>query len=469
MKKIISFSVAMLLGMMLAHAQYISEVLEYKPAPGQFINETPWGTPASSASITGNINGSMSLGAFGGYVIFKFDQPVANDPNNPFGVDFTIFGNPQNTWHEQGVVSVMRDDNGNGQPDDTWYELAGSDYYFTSTKKGYEVTYKNPNAATNVPWADNDNNTGFIKTNPAHTQPYYPQNNLFPGVNYQAYKLRGTCLADEVNLSNPAMITSPRSAFGYADNNLRGEAPYTIPDNPYTYENENSGGDAFDIDWAVDEAGFPALLSEIDFVKVHTGILADGGMLGEISTEITGAVDVEANSTITGVVDMVVIKNLPDTIKGNTFQLEAMAFNKGRLNEGATLSWSTTLNGATVSNSNLLSFNQSGDITLTAALGSNPAIKANATTYLQYSNPNGISNTASSQLALYPNPAVSTITLQGVQNGTVEIYNGAGHLVQQIASYQSNQPLPIQHLPHGLYIIRYTDAEHTGTARFIKQ
>ena len=56
-----------------AEAQYISEVLEYTPAPGQFINSAPWGVPQSARSLVGGVNGSMSLGAFGGTVVFRSD------------------------------------------------------------------------------------------------------------------------------------------------------------------------------------------------------------------------------------------------------------------------------------------------------------------------------------------------------------------------------------------------------------
>ena len=72
----------------MAGAQYISEVMEYRPAPGQFINTSPWGFPAAASSIVGDVNGSMCLGSFGGYVIFRFDEPVENHPDNPYGVDF---------------------------------------------------------------------------------------------------------------------------------------------------------------------------------------------------------------------------------------------------------------------------------------------------------------------------------------------------------------------------------------------
>ena len=165
-------------------AQYISEVLEYKPAPGQFINSSPWGIPNSANSLIGGVTGSMSLGAFGGYVIFKFANPVENHPDNPFGVDFTIFGNPLDEWSEQGIVSVMKDENENGLPDDTWYELAGSEYFFSSTIKNYEVNYTNPNqaSAADVPWTDNQGDSGAVLANGFHTQPYYPLADSFPEV-----------------------------------------------------------------------------------------------------------------------------------------------------------------------------------------------------------------------------------------------------------------------------------------------
>jgi hypothetical protein len=181
---IITLSIVILLSNNLLKAQYISEVIEYKPAPSQLTNSLPWGVPSSATSIVGTTTGSMSLGAFGGYVIFNFSDPVKHDPNNPFGVDFTIFGNPMSdpanqnkvTWAEQGIVSVMKDENNNGLPDDTWYELAGSDYFFSSTIKNYSVTYTNPNqdVAADVPWVDNQGNSGFILKNDIHTQPYLP-------------------------------------------------------------------------------------------------------------------------------------------------------------------------------------------------------------------------------------------------------------------------------------------------------
>ena len=454
------------------NAQYISEVLEYKPAPGQFINKTPWGLPASANSLIGTVTGSLSLGAFGGYVVFKFEEPVKNHPDNPFGVDFTIFGNPLVDWSEHGIVSVMRDDNENGLPDDTWYELAGSDYFFSSTIKGYEVTYTNPNQpkAADVPWYDNQGNSGVVLANSFHNQPYYPSIENFPDINSTEYTLSGTRVSDEVDKSNPTFVKSSKKAFGYADNQYRGKAPYTVPDNPYTPDKENAGGDAFDISWAVDENGEYVDLDEIHFVKVHTAALGNGGWLGEISTEITGASVVEPNSSITGELDLIVIKDLPKEIEGNSFQLEAFAFHKGRWDRSRAIKWTSTLSGASVNNDNLLTFNSSGEITLTASLADRPEITATVSTTLAYDETSSsIAQEELGKIAIYPNPAIDNIHVTGLENATVEIYNIAGTCLYTINEYSSSQPISVAHFANGIYVLKIDGLNFRKTIRFIKR
>ena len=454
------------------NAQYISEVLEYKPAPGQFTNKAPWGVPASKNSLVGTVTGSMSLGAFGGYVVFKFEKPVKNHPDNPFGVDFTIFGNPLVDWSEHGIVSVMKDENGNGLADDTWYELAGSDYFFSSTIKGYEVTYTNPNQpkATDVPWFDNQGNSGVVLANSFHNQSYYPLIENFPDVNSTEYTLSGTRVSDEVDKSNPTFVKSYKKAFGYADNQFRGVAPFTVPDNPYTPDKENAGGDAFDISWAVNENGVYVDLDEIHFVKVHTAALGNGGWLGEISTEITGAVVVEPNSAITGELDLIVIKDVPNQIEGNSFQLEAFAFHKGRWDKDRVINWSSNLAGASVNNDNLLSFTSSGKVTLTASLADRPDITATVSTTLIYDETSSsITHEELEKIAIYPNPAVDNIHITGIDNAAVVIYNMAGTCLFSANEYSSSQPLSVAHLASGIYLIKIDGSNLNKTIRFIKK
>ncbi len=488
MAKTLYFSCLLFLAIPLP-AQYISEVLEYKPAPGQFINAAPWGMPDDNnpdVSIVGTLNGAMSLGAFGGYVIFKFEDAVENDDNNPYGIDFVIYGNPlQNilttevanrvTWAEPGIVYVMQDENQNGLADDTWYELAGSDYFFSTTLKNYEVTYYNPNSnvAADVPWKDNQGNADSVYANSFHTQPYYPQSENFPDVDETKYTLSGTRIKDYVDRSNPSFITAFGRPWGYVDNILRSTYDGT-PDNPYTWgmdiEEEGSGGDGFDIDWAVDENGDYVDLDEIDFIKVQNGVLADAGWLGEVSTEITGAFDVAPDSSITGVLDMIIIKELPDTITGCTYQIEAFAYHKGRLNNDASLVWTSTSTKASVNDTNLLAFTTNGEVTLTATLSSNSEITASVSTLLNYEYSSAFSvQTDNSEISVYPNPASKNIYIEGVSNATIEIFNITGNKLISQKRYTNMQPISIANLPKGIYLIKVTKSEKSQTFRLIKE
>ncbi len=460
------------------HAQYISEVLEYKPAPGQFINDAAWGTPASAQSLIGKITGHLTLGSFGGYVIFKFDNPVKNDPDNPFGVDFTIFGNPLKSpilkivsWSEHGIVSVMKDENGNGKPDDTWYELAGSDYFFSTTRKKYSVTYINPNqaVATDVPWTDNFSNSGKILKNEYHEQPYYPLKVNFPDVNQVKYTLTGTQVEDEVDMSDPSYVLSVKKAFGYVDNQIRNLSTmdYLMPDNPYTLGVENSGGDAFDISWAVDEDGNYVDLDAIDFVKIHNAVLANAGWLGEISTEVTGAVDVPPNASITGVNDMVVIKHLPKKINGNSFKIEVAVFENGRYNPDAKVSWKTNLVEANVNDDNILKFSKSGKLKVTATLDSNPEITASDSTLLVYDGTVDLKNIYN-KVILYPNPAYDNINISGVENVNIQIFNVLGKKVFEQKSYSSDTPILVSDFAKGVYIVKIKGSGVNTIIRFVK-
>ena len=478
-----------LLSLKAVQAQFISEVLEYTPAPGQFINKSPWGLADDhnpDVSIVGRLDGAMSLGAFGGYVVFKFAEPVKNHPDNPYGIDFVIYGNPLKnistpdvlnrvTWAEPGVVYVMKDENGNGLPDDTWYELAGSDYFFSSTIKNYEVTYTNPDAtvATDVPWSDNQGNTGFVFANNFHKQPYYPLKDNFPHIDQKSYTLKGTRMQDYVDRTNPSYVTAFGRPWGYVDNTLRGR--YNgLPDNPYTrgmdIEEEGSGGDAFDIGWAVDVDGNYIDLDEIDFVKVQNGILADGGWLGEISTEITGAFVVTTDPSITGELDMIIIKELPDEIRGSSFDLEAFAYHKGRWDKDKVINWTSSLEGASVNSANQLVFTSSGEVTLTASLADRPEITETVKTVLVYEdNPSSIGFNQKNSIRLYPNPAASHIFIRGAQHSTIQIYSVTGNRVLQKQNYSDNQSISIVHLSKGIYVVKVKGLNFNKTIRFVKE
>ena len=242
---------------------YVSELLEFIPAPGQFINKNPGNLESAEGLVGGS--GLLSLGAWGGAVSYAFDHTVINHEDEN---DLIIHGNALPNFSEPGVIYVMQDDNANGLADDIWYEIKGSAHALEDTDRDYTLTYFRPEtAADDVSWEDSKGNTGVVAKNAFHKQAYYPE-----WIKEDSYSISGTLLSYEnVDMSNPSYITSTPFEYGYADN--------------------TSGGDQIDLAHAIDAEGNAVDLSGIDFIKIQTGIQANMGWLGELSTEITAVAD----------------------------------------------------------------------------------------------------------------------------------------------------------------------------------
>ncbi|MDD2960464.1 MAG: T9SS type A sorting domain-containing protein [Muribaculaceae bacterium] len=258
-----------------ADSQYISTVFEYTPAPGQFVNQIPEyaqgdtkETMAQKAAelICGDEGGLVTLGGFGGYIVFGFDHTITNIAGE---YDFSVRGNCFGNSSEPGIIMVAKDTNKDGLPNDEWYEIAGSEYSNTQTIHNYEITYSRPASdKDNIIWTSNQNTNGYIPRNIFNTQPYYPQ-----WINQDKITLNGTKLRDNAVLVAEIYQLKPFE-WGYADN--------------YPNTDTQSG---IKIDWAVKADGTPANLDGIDFVKVYTALNQVCGNIGETSTEISGAVD----------------------------------------------------------------------------------------------------------------------------------------------------------------------------------
>ena len=313
------FSYAQRLADVPEHSKYIQAVDEYRPAPGQYVNDAPlYEEGDTEATMIQKCNENVAghsildpdahivaLGGWGGYITFHFDHSIANIPGER---DFAVWGNAyqemQNLvfggMNEAGVVMVSKDTNGNGLPDDPWYEISGScdEDSIGKVVYGYEVTYqKNPMG--NIPWTDNLGNSGTIDRNHYHTQEYYPEW-LPDGLTF-----RGTRLPDNIwDYSekvdkgwSPYYFVLIGFRYGYADNlpNFTDKADAT------SFNYKDCG---IDISWAVDENRQPVQLDFIDFVRVYTGLnqkCPQPEWWGETSTEFFGAEDIHLEASLDAV------------------------------------------------------------------------------------------------------------------------------------------------------------------------
>lgn len=266
-----------------ADEPYIT-VLDYSPAPGQFVNVIPEyeaGDTRESVNekATEMLNEGymISLGAWGGSVTLKLSTPIRNIPGSN---DFRVIGNAvyanasteavRYGSAEPGIIMVMQDSNGNGMADDEWYEITGDKTAEAVT--GYTVTYYRPDEnATDteyIRWVASDGSTGYINRNSSyHTQDFFPM----WLTETESLTFTGKRLPDNGYFNSETGNFDLMCYNGYADSHPN-----------------NADASQIDIDDAVDSNGNPANLSSIDFIRIYTAVLQANGPLGECSTEVAG-------------------------------------------------------------------------------------------------------------------------------------------------------------------------------------
>jgi len=253
---------------------YISHVFEYVYGPGQ---HAKLATMADTANFIGkpSTDGWLYLGGFGGYVIAGFNHDVLNGDGN----DFEVYA-LQGSSPEPAVVYVMSDNNGDGKPNETWYELKGNQ--LANSKRNYWVRYyKAASDSANISWLDSDGIKGELKCGYGAK---YSAGWWWPAITSDSITLRGTRLPDayDDNSANGAefwVVPKDRFTWGYAENLYGTDYDTSLASNK------------LDISNAVDAEGNSVSLSKIRFIKVQTAVFQQAGWTNEVSSEVKGAKD----------------------------------------------------------------------------------------------------------------------------------------------------------------------------------
>lgn len=281
-------------------------VESFLPAPGQFVNQLVYLDAAKT--LTGATSASLiTLGAFGGNIVYRYDEPVANDPNHPYGIDFIVSGNvfrnsdgsSAKGASEPAAVMVSQDGV-------TWYELAGSEHYMASTRHDVTVTYQNTDpaflGAVDIPWSDSDGESGILPKNDFHSQPYFPNPALY-APHQTGIGSNAGYTASEVSFTGTMIAKTVFPAFGYGDTHAIAD-DFSKADravNPYAKNDTKlTNGDGFDISWAVDASGDPVTLDSVTYIKLYNAKLAYGDATGEVSPEIKTVLRAAANADAVG-------------------------------------------------------------------------------------------------------------------------------------------------------------------------
>jgi hypothetical protein len=243
---------------------------------------------------------------------------------------------------------------------------------------------------------------------------------------------------------------------------VRGKEPWNIPGNPYLPLSGNAGADGFDISWAVDADGNYVDLDTIHFIKIHTAMQADAGWLGEVSTEITGAVKTVPGQSATDAVDIIVIRDVPPVIQSGT-SFEAYAFRNGRIMRERKILWTTNLTGSWIDDENILHIADPGQTTIRAFAEDNPEVFAEVQTQVQM--PSNIFQSEKVLIRLSPNPANDMIQIRGIDKAEIYIYSISGRLALSASICEYIQTIETSSLAPGHYLVRIVSNEKSVSTR----
>ncbi len=262
--------------------------MSYSPGPGVWTGISYYNNPARATGapkgstldtpLYGPLSSVVTLGD-GGSITLRFDEPVTDDPRNPYGLDFIVFSN---------AFFV------GGFPDERCQELAfveisanGSDWYLMlPSKLPSQLVKPHRLQPSGYVSGDTGNSTTTVSGYAEYTPTVALPQTLDPG--------SGITRTDEELYTVPERPSVP------------GDPPSNMD-----FDSVSGGGDAFDIADAVVQSapGVPALdgsgnvipasLSSFQYVRITDAMTGDEWPNGdEVSAEIDAAADIRPAQTV---------------------------------------------------------------------------------------------------------------------------------------------------------------------------
>ena len=203
-----------------------------------------------------------------------------------------------------------------------WYELAGSLYYADETLRNVDVTYKKESSGIkykvtrgSTVICDWTTFTGATTWWPETSEGYNStwglgdSNMVTVNSDYTEITYHGVTLVRDTD------VTADYT-FGYADITPNGtNITYGTATNPYA--TNTTGGNSFDISWAVDADGDPVKLASISKVRVYSSAVLDTtsstptftvpGLFGETSAEVCGIYSVSGGGGDVAGGDLIIV------------------------------------------------------------------------------------------------------------------------------------------------------------------
>ncbi|MBQ8662642.1 MAG: DUF4430 domain-containing protein [Eubacterium sp.] len=283
------------------------KVIDYLPINSQYTNGAGGGYAlAPEGTIGENAESALlSLGNFGGYITYYYENGLTDNANNKYGVDFYIYGNAfKDTSTGTGLGSMEPGQVWVSEDGTNWYALAGSEHYEDDTVWDYSVTYTKTETGLTA-WTDNKGNAdngSQVGQWPLST--IYPLNNLLKGESITLNGILLPCVDGSLTGNGQFSSFSSGAKFGYVDTQVN--SVIGVDANPYLANDDNDlESSGFDLAWAVDADGNPVDVSgkEFHYVKIVTASNLWAGMANEKSTEVGLVLRTTAQDTAVGKTD----------------------------------------------------------------------------------------------------------------------------------------------------------------------